>query len=139
MHRYATCFLLLATLSIPALARAGEADDLQRIIEDNRQTVNDLERLDDQKAAGMDLNDLRTWLDRAWNLRSQEKYDDVRVITDRCKAQADMIREKIAAAKLGAKATQKEAEVAHKRAILDRTKKALENARVQKIRLGGKA
>jgi hypothetical protein len=50
-----------------------------------------------------------------------------------------MIREKIAAAKLGAKAAQKESEVAHKRAILDRTKKALQNAKVQKIRLGGKA
>jgi hypothetical protein len=50
-----------------------------------------------------------------------------------------MIREKITAAKLGAQATQKEAEVARKRANLDRTKKALENAKVQKIRLGGKA
>jgi len=39
MHRYATCFVLLATLSVPALARAGEADDLQRIIEDSRQTA----------------------------------------------------------------------------------------------------
>jgi multidrug resistance efflux pump len=139
MYRYATCFLLLATLSIPALARAGEADDLQRIIEDNRQTASDLERLDDQKVAGTDLTVLRMWLDQAWSLRSQEKYDEVRVITDRCKAQADMIREKTTAAKLGAKADQKEAEVARARATLDRTKKALENAKVQKIRLGGKA
>ncbi|MGA9652408.1 MAG: hypothetical protein WBV96_00720 [Polyangia bacterium] len=131
--------MLLASLSIPALARAGEADDLQRIIEDNRQTANDLERLDEQKAAGTELTFLRTWLDRAWNLRSQEKYDEVRVITDRCKAQADMIREKITAAKLGAQAAQKETEVARKRATLDRTKKALEAARVQKIRLGGKS
>ena len=139
MYRYATCFLLLATLSLPALARAGEADDLQRIIEDNRQTANDLERLDEQKATGTELTFLRTWLDRAWNLRSQEKYDEVRVVTDRCKAQADMIREKITAAKLAALAAQKETEVARKRATLDRTKKALENAKVQKIRLGGKA
>jgi hypothetical protein len=139
MHRYATCFLLLATLSIPALARAGEADDLQRIIEDNRQTANDLERLDDQKAVGTELTFLRTWLDRASNLRGQEKYDEVRVVTDRCKAQADMIREKITAARLGAQAAQKEAEVAHKRDTLARTKKALENAKVQKIRLGGKS
>lgn len=139
MHRYSTCFLLSAILFIPALARAGEADDLQRIIEDNRQTANDLERLDEQKAAGTELTFLRTWLDRAWNLRSQERYDEVRVITDRCKAQADMIREKITAAKLGAQADQKEAEVARKRATLERTKKALESAKVQKIRLGGKA
>ena len=139
MHRYATCFLLLATLSVPAMARAGEADDLQRSIQDYRQTANDLERLDEQRAAGPELTLLRSWLDRAWDLRGQEKYDEVRVITDRCRAQADMIREKITAAKLGTQANQKEAEVARKRATLDRTKKALENAKVQKIRLGGKA
>jgi hypothetical protein len=139
MHRYATCFLLLATLSIPALARAGEADDLQRIIEDGRQTANDLERLDEQKAVGTELTFLRTWLDRAWSLRSQEKYDDVRVVTDRCKAQADMIREKITASKLAAQADQKEAEVTRARATLERTKKALENAKIQKYRLEGKS
>jgi hypothetical protein len=139
MNRYATCFLLLATLSIPALARAGEADDLQRIIGDGRQTADDLERLDDQKALGTELTVLRGWLDQAWNLRSQERYDEVRVITDRCRAQADMIREKITAVKLQAQAAQKEAEVARKRATLERTKKALESAKVQKIRLGGKA
>jgi hypothetical protein len=139
MHRYVTSFLLFATLSIPALAQAGEADDLQRIIEDKRQTANDLERLDDQKIAGTDLTILRMWLDQAWSLRSQEKYDEVRIITDRCKAQTDMVREKITAAKLGAQAAQKEADVAKARATLERTKTALQNAKVQKIRLGGKS
>jgi multidrug resistance efflux pump len=139
MHRYATCFVLLATLSIPALARAGEADDLQRIIEDSRQTANDLERLDERKTAGTDLTVLRMWLDQAWSLRSQEKYDEVHVVTDRCRAQADMIREKITASKLAAQADQKEAEVARARATLERTKKALENAKVQKIRLEAKS
>lgn len=139
MHRYATSFLLLVTLSLPSLARAGEADDLQRIIEDKRQTATDLERLDEQKVAGTDVTVLRMWLDTAWSLRSQEKYDEVRVVVDRCKAQADMIREKITASKLDAVAKQKEADVARARATLDRTKKALENAKVQKIRLGGKS
>jgi hypothetical protein len=139
MHRYATCFVLLTSLSIPALARAGEADDLQRIIEDSRQTANDLERLDERKTAGTDLTVLRMWLDQAWSLRSQEKYDEVHVVTDRCRAQADMIREKITASKLAAQADQKEAEVARARATLERTKKALENAKVQKIRLEAKS
>ena len=139
MHRYATCFVLLATLSVPALARAGEADDLQRIIEDSRQTANDLERLDERKTAGTDLTVLRMWLDQAWSLRSQEKYDDVHTVTDRCRAQADMIREKITASKLAAEADQKEAEVARARATLEKTKKALENAKVQKIRLEAKS
>jgi multidrug resistance efflux pump len=139
MYRFTTSFLLLVTLSLPSLARAGEADDLQRIIEDKRQTANDLDRLDDQKVAGTDVTVLRMWLDTAWSLRSQEKYDEVRVVVDRCKAQADMIREKITASKLDAAAKQKEADVARARATLDRTKKALENAKVQKIRLGGKS
>jgi hypothetical protein len=139
MYRYATSFLLLVALSLPSLARAGEADDLQRIIEDKRQTATDLDRLDDQKVAGTDVTVLRMWLDTAWTLRSQEKYDEVRVVVDRCKAQADMIREKITAAKLDAVAKQKEADVARARATLERTKKALENAKVQKIRLGGKS
>jgi multidrug resistance efflux pump len=129
----------LATLSVPALARAGEADDLQRIIEDSRQTANDLERLDERKTAGTDLTVLRMWLDQAWSLRSQEKYDDVHTVTDRCRAQADMIREKITASKLAAQADQKEAEVAKARATLEKTKKALENAKVQKIRLEAKS
>ncbi|MGB8294470.1 MAG: hypothetical protein WCG85_03510 [Polyangia bacterium] len=139
MNRYATCFLLFATLSVPALAQAGEADDLQRIIEDSRQTANDLERLDERKTAGTDLTVLRMWLDQAWSLRSQEKYDDVHTVTDRCRAQADMIREKITASKLAAQADQKEAEVARARATLEKTKKALENAKVQKIRLEAKS
>ena len=139
MHRYSTCFLLLAALSVPALARAGEADDLQRIIEDSRQTANDLERLDERKTAGTDLTVLRMWLDQAWSLRSQEKYDGVHTVTDRCRAQADMIREKITASKLAAQADQKEGEVAKARATLEKTKKALENAKVQKIRLEAKS
>lgn len=139
MFRYTTSFLLLVALSLPSLARAGEADDLQRIIEDKRQTATDLDRLDEQKVAGTDVTVLRMWLDTAWTLRSQEKYDEVRVVVDRCKAQADMIREKITASKLDAVAKQKEADVARARATLDRTKKALENAKIQKIRLGGKS
>ncbi len=139
MYRYATSFLLFAALSLPSLARAGEADDLQRIIENARQTATDLDRLDEQKVASTETTVLRMWLDTAWTLRSQEKYDEVRVVVDRCKAQADMIREKINASKLEAAAKQKEADVARARTTLDRTKKALENAKIQKIRLGGKS
>ena len=98
-----------------------------------------IERLDERKTAGTDLTVLRMWLDQAWSLRSQEKYDDVHTVTDRCRAQADMIREKITASKLAAEADQKEAEVARARATLEKTKKALENAKVQKIRLEAKS
>lgn len=138
MSKHVSSLLLLAVLVAPASSRAGEADDLQRMIDDNRQTANDLERLDDQKAAREDVTVMRVWLDQAWTLRSQEKYDEVRVVLDRCKAQSDMIRQRIQAAKLAAQAADKEAEVKRARATLARTKKAVENAKIQKARLEGK-
>ena len=140
MTRYATMFLFLAFLAVPVLARAGEADDLQRQIDYLKQTTNDLERQNDQKAAAVttDLTMMRAWLDNAWTLRSQEKYDEVRVVLDRCEAQANMVRQRLNAAKLAAQATAKEDEVKRARSQLARTKKALENAKIQKARLEGK-
>lgn len=138
MTRYATIFLFLAFLAVPVLARAGEADDLQRQIDYLKQTTNDLERQDDQKAVTTDLTMMRAWLDNAWTLRSQEKYDEVRIVLDRCEAQANMVRQRLNAAKLAAQATAKEDEVKRARSQLARTKKALENAKIQKARLEGK-
>jgi len=138
MTRYATMFLFLAILAVPVMARAGEADDLQRQIDYLKQTTNDLERQDDQKAVTTDLTMMRAWLDNAWTLRSQEKYEDVRIVLDRCEAQANMVRQRLNAAKLAAQATAKEDEVKRARSQLARTKKALENAKIQKARLEGK-
>jgi hypothetical protein len=131
-------FLFLAFLAVPVVARAGEADDLQRQIDYLKQTTNDLERQDDQKAVTTDLTMMRAWLDNAWTLRSQEKYDEVRIVLDRCEAQANMVRQRLNAAKLAAQATAKEDEVKRARSQLARTKKALENAKIQKARLEGK-
>ena len=138
MTRYATVFLFLAFLAVPVLARAGEADDLQRQIDYLKQTTTDLERQDDQKSVVSDIMMMRSWLDNGWTLRSQEKYDEVRIILDRCEAQANMVRQKLTAAKLSAQATVKEDEVKRARGQLARTKKALENAKIQKARLEGK-
>ena len=138
MTRYATMFLFLAFLAVPVGARAGEADDLQRQIDYLKQTTNDLERQDDQKSVTTDLTMMRAWLDNAWTLRSQEKYDEVRIVLDRCEAQANMVRQRLNAAKLAAQAAVKEDEVKRARAQLSRTKKALENAKIQKARLEGK-
>jgi len=131
-------FLFLAVLAAPVMARAGEADDLQRQIDYLKQTTNDLERQDDQKAVATEITVMRSWLDNAWNLRSQEKYEEVRIILDRCEAQAHMVRQLLIAATLSAQADAKEDEVKRARAQLARTKKALENAKVQKARLEGK-
>jgi hypothetical protein len=139
MTRHATIFLFLVFLAMPALARAGEADDLQRQIDYLKQTATDLERQDDQKAVATDITMMRSWLDNAWTLRSQEKYDEVRVVLDRCDAQANMVRQRLQAAKLAAQATAKEDEVKRAKSQLARTKKALENARLQKARLEGKS
>lgn len=139
MTRHVPTFLLFVVLLVvPALARAGEADDLQRQIDYLKQTTNDLERQDDQKSVTTDVTMMRSWLDNAWTLRSQEKYDEVRIVLDRCEAQANMVRQRLVAAKLAAQATAKEDEVKQARAQLARTKKALENAKLQKARLEGK-
>jgi multidrug resistance efflux pump len=138
MTRYATMFLFLGLLTVPAMARAGEADDLQRQIDYLKQTTTDLERQDDQKAVNTEITMMRSWLDSAWTLRSQEKYDEVRISLDRCEAQANMVRQKLTAAKLSAQAAAKEDEVKRARGQLGHTKKALENAKIQKARLEGK-
>jgi site-specific recombinase len=135
MNRLGWVAFLTITFSWSWHGRAGEADDLQRAIESARQTANDLERADDRKAASRELSELRLWLDHSWSLRSQEKFDDARVLLDACRAQGDLIREKITTAKLKAQVDQKEAELARKRDTLERIKKALENAKVQKTRL----
>ncbi len=138
MIRYVTVFLFLAFLAVPMVARAGEADDLQRQIDYLKQTTNDLERQDSQKTVTTDLVMMRTWLDTAWNLRSQEKYDEVRIVLDRCAAQADMVRQLLTANQLEAQAVAKEQELKRARAQLAHTKQALENAKLQKARLEGK-
>ena len=117
------------------LARAGEADDLQAMIDRARNGVTDLERLDEKGAARDEVAVLRTWLDESWRLRSEHKYDDVRIVLDRCDAQAEMIRQKIQACKLVSQAAEREERVARQRADNEKTRKAIEQARVQKATL----
>src|SRR3954451_8394288 len=87
-HRSILRLVVAAVLfSLPPDARAGEADDLQRMIEVARQGAKDLERLDDQGAVRDEVTLLNVWLNQAWQLRAQQKYDDVRVMLDRVQAQ----------------------------------------------------
>src|SRR5690348_14759976 len=89
--------LLLGVLGPTSLAWAGEADDLQRMIESARQGAKDLETLDVQQAVRDELTLMGVWLNTAWQLRAQQKYDEVRIVLDRVQAQGDMIRQKIIA------------------------------------------
>ena len=125
--------LVVASWSlVPRAAVAGEEDDLQRQIETQRAGANDLDRLDDLRATTDEITLLRTWLDEAWNLRSKHEYDQVREVLDRCIAQAELVRQKISAAKLRAQVQKREATVNELRAKIVSTKKALQETTVKK-------
>ena len=131
--------MLTAALVFPSIAAlAGEADDLQRAIDVARQGAKDLANLDELKAAREDLALLDVWLRSAWTLRSEEKYNEVRVVLDRCQAQADMIRETIVASKISLEAAQKEGELKALRDEIARTKQAINAAMAKKASLEGK-
>src|SRR5262245_29457115 len=114
MIRNATIFCLAVGIlasSGAGRAVAGEADDLQRMSDGARKNVTDLELRDERLAVRDELAMQRTWLDLAWRMRSEQKYDEVRIVVDRCEAQAEMIRQKIAASNLLADAAAKEADL----------------------------
>lgn len=126
-------------LGLSLSAHAGEADDLQVMIDRARNGVTDLERLDERSVTRDEATLLRVWLDEAWRLRSEQKYDDVRVVLDRCDAQAEMIRQKIQAAKLVAQANERE-EALHKlKDSIDKNRRAIQQATIQKATLEAKA
>jgi hypothetical protein len=139
MSRFGT-FLGLTSLLLfsSSTARAGEADDLQRMIDTARQNSKDLESLDEQKIAREDVTLMGVWIDAAWRLRSDQKYDEVRQVLDRVDAQRDMIRQKIAAGKLSAEAARKEGEVKRLRDRIAKTREAIQAATLQKAALDGK-
>ena len=138
MSRLATILGAVVLLGSSSMAVAGEADDLQRMIDTAKQAANDLERLDEQKAVREEITLMRVWLDSAWRLRSDQKYDETRVVLDRCQAQGDMIRQKIVAAKATADATRKEDEVRKVRDKIAKTKQAIQEATLQKAALEAK-
>jgi hypothetical protein len=138
MSRLATILGAVVLLGASSMAVAGEADDLQRMIDTAKTAANDLERLDDQKAVREEITLMRVWLDSAWRLRSEQKYDETRVVLDRCQAQGDMIRQKILAAKASADAARKEDEVRKVRDKIAKTKQAIQDVTLQKAALEGR-
>ena len=122
----------LAGLLYARGAFAGEEDDLQRQIETQRTGLSDLDRLDEARTTTEEITMLRSWLDEAWNLRSKHEYDQVREVLDRCLAQAELIRQKIAAAKLRLQVQKREATVGELRTKIKATRKALEDTTIKK-------
>jgi len=135
----ALCALVGLLLTAPVSARAGEADDLQMMIDRARNGVADLERLDELGATRDEATVLRVWLDEAWRLRSEQRYDDVRIVLDRCDAQADMIRQKIETSKHVAEAKRKEEALSRLRQEIVKTKTAINDSKVQKSALEARA
>jgi hypothetical protein len=123
---------LLVASTAGRVARAGEEDDLQRQIETQRAGVADIERLDELHTAGDELALLKAWLDEAWALRAKHEYDDVRGVLDRALAQAELIRQKIAASKLRAQADKREADLQQTRRKIDQSRKALADTTIKK-------
>jgi hypothetical protein len=109
-----------------------EAEDLKRQIESQRAAVSDLDRLDDRHLVTDDITLLKTWLDEAWSQYSKEEWKRVREDVDRCIAQAELIRQRITAAKMTAYANDKEAQVKATREKIERTKHTLLDAQSTK-------
>jgi hypothetical protein len=133
--RIAAVSLVLALWSGAALA--GEEDDLQRQIDTQRAGLSDLDRLDELRTTGDEIALLRSWLDEAWNLRSKHEYDEVREVLDRCIAQAELIRQKINAAKLRAQVQKREASLEEVRDKIQKTKRAIQEMTIKKRTLEG--
>lgn len=137
MRRPMTAMVWLAAMTLvlaamTGIARAGEEDDLQRQIDTQRAGLSDLDRLDDLRSSTDEITLLRSWLDEAWNLRSKHEYDQVREVLDRCISQAELIRQKISAAKLRAQVQKREATLDELRAKIQTTKKALQEMTIKK-------
>lgn len=122
---------LLVLVGTQAFA-GQEAEDLKRQIESQRAAVSDLERLDDRHMVTDEITLLKSWLDEAWQQYSKEEWKKVREVVDRCIAQAELIRDKITAAKMTAYASDREGQVRATREKIERTKKALLDAQSTK-------
>lgn len=131
-------FLLVPTLLLcfAALigfdARADEEDDLQRQIDTQKAGVTDLENLDRDRAAAAEIQRLRDWLAEAWDLRTKHEPEQAREVLDRCMAQAELIRQVIAAASLKADVAAREQKLKQTRNEIQTKRKALEEATVRK-------
>lgn len=122
---------LLVLVGTQAFA-GQESEDLKRQIESQRAAVSDLERLDDRHMVTDEITLLKSWLDEAWQQYSKEEWKTVREVVDRCIAQAELIRDKITAAKMTAYANDRDAAVRATREKIERTKKALLDAQSTK-------
>ena len=127
----ATKWIVPLALLLPAGARADEKD-LKRRLQSQSSAVTDLQRLDELRAMEQEVGLLRAWLDEAFTELAREEEDNVRLILDRCDAQAVRIREGIESSKMQREADQAEAALRASRAKVEKTRRDLEQAQVKK-------
>jgi len=125
-------FATASLLAMPNVAVADEDDDLQRQIDTQKSGVTDLEHLDTRHAAASEIQRLSDWLGAAWDLRNKHEPDAAREVLDRCLAQAELIRQFIAAATTKADVDAGEAHLKKTRAEIAQKKQALKEAEVKK-------
>lgn len=119
-------------LLCPPRARADEEDDIQRQIESQKAGVTDLEHLDTRHGAAIELQHLREWLGEAWDLRNKHDPDGAREVLDRCLAQAELVRQVIAATQATGDVAVREAKLQRTRQEIERQKRALRDAETRK-------
>jgi hypothetical protein len=122
-----TIILLHAT----TVARAGNKD-LEREIKAQQSAASDLVNLDSNRVVQDEITLLKTWLDEASTRLAKDQGTRARESLDRCVAQADLIRVKLATAKLTADAAAREQAARDSRDKVKKTQKALEDAIVKK-------
>ena len=121
----------LSTSSL-ALANKRELADLKREIDTQHAAAADLERLDSTRAVPDEITLLHSWLDEASSQLAKEETDKTREVLARCIAQAELIRQRIAAAKGTQQANAREAAVKASREKVEKAKHDLQQAQIDK-------
>ena len=122
---------MIVLLHAVGVAGAGNKD-LEREIKAQHAAANDLANFDTGRVVQDEIALLRTWLDEAQTRLSKDQGTRAREALDRCVAQADFIRVKLATAKLKADADAREKAARDTRDKVKKTQKALEDAIVKK-------
>src|SRR5262245_3047023 len=121
-------FVIVSFLVCVAAAAHAGANDIQREIKAQQSAANDLAALDTNRQAADEIALLKTWLDEAWDKQAKDQGVRAREVLDRCLAQAELIRQKIATAKIKAEADAREKAARDARDRVKRTQKALDDA-----------
>jgi hypothetical protein len=124
-------WLVVLLWAVPAWA-GHEAQDLKRQIDAQRAAAVDFERLDSDHAVTDEITLYRAWLDEATAQLNKDQLNRVREVLDRLVAQAELVRQRIAATKVTAQVREREGALRALREKNDRTQKQTQELTVTK-------